>query len=70
VAVPDFQSLMRPLLAALEDGAPRPIQVIRGELAREFALTQDDIEELIPSGRVTTFQNRVGWATTTSTGRG
>lgn len=35
-----------------------------GELAREFALTQDDIEELIPSGHVTTFQNRVGWATT------
>jgi restriction system protein len=64
VAVPDFQSLMRPLLAALEDGTPRPIQVVRGELAREFALTSDDIEELIPSGRVTTFQNRVGWATT------
>lgn len=55
---------MRPLLAALKDGSPRPIQVVRGELAREFVLTQDDIEELLPSGRVTTFQNRVGWATT------
>jgi restriction system protein len=55
---------MRPLLVALEDGTPRPIQAVRGELAREFALTQDDIEELIPSGRVTTFQSRVGWATT------
>jgi restriction system protein len=38
--------------------------MVRGELARGFALTQDDIEELIPSGRVTTFQNRVGWAAT------
>ncbi len=53
-----------PAPAALEGGTPRPIQVVRDELAREFALTQDDIEELIPSGRVTTFQNRVGWATT------
>ena len=55
---------MRPLLAVLEDGTPRPIQAVRSELAREFALTSDDIEELIPSGRVTTFQNRVGWAAT------
>jgi restriction system protein len=64
VAVPDFQSLMRPLLVSLEDGGDRTIKAIRADLAERFSLTQADIEELIPSGRVTTFQNRVGWAAT------
>jgi hypothetical protein len=31
---------------------------------RESACAGADLDELIPSGRVTTFQNRVGWATT------
>ncbi|MDQ3728514.1 MAG: restriction endonuclease [Actinomycetota bacterium] len=64
MAVPDFQSLMRPLLVALADGGDHAIAAIRGDLAEQFALNQDDIDEMIPSGRVTTFQNRVGWAAT------
>jgi restriction system protein len=62
--VPDFQSLMRPLLVALEDGGEHPVEAIRASLVDQFALTPADVEELIPSGRVTKFQNRVGWATT------
>jgi restriction system protein len=64
VAVPDFQTLMRPLLVLLEDGQDHAIADIRSELARRFALAQSDLDERIPSGRVTTFQNRVGWAAT------
>jgi restriction system protein len=55
---------MRPLLVTLEDGHERSIRAIRTDLAARFSLSQPDIDELIPSGRVTTFQNRVGWATT------
>ena len=64
MAVPDFQTLMRPLLVALEGGADRSMTSIRADLAEGFALSQADLDELIPSGRVTTFQNRVGWAAT------
>jgi len=64
VAVPDFQTLMRPLLASLEAGDDRTITSIRDEIAERFSLSQTDLDELIPSGRVTTFQNRVGWAAT------
>jgi restriction system protein len=64
MAVPDFQSLMQPLLSILDDGKEHTITSIREDLAAHFALSQGDIEERIPSGRVTTFQNRVGWATT------
>ncbi len=55
---------MRPLLVALEDGHDHSIKAIRANLAARFSLSQVDIQELPPSGRVTTFQNRVGWATT------
>ncbi len=62
--MPDFQSLMRPLLASLQDGDERSIKAVRAALADKFELSEQDLEEKIPSGRAKTFQNRVGWATT------
>ena len=64
MAVPDFQSLMRPLLEVLSDEGDHSIKAIRDDLATLLSLDQSDREELIPSGRVTLFQNRVGWAAT------
>src|SRR4029077_644976 len=64
MSVPDFQTLMRPLLAAHEDGAEHKIALTRELLADQFALSEEDRTERIPSGRVTTLQNRVGWAAT------
>jgi restriction system protein len=64
VAVPDFQSIFRPLLVLLEDGEDHPIATMRQGLAQHFALSKSDLAERIPSGRVTMFQNRVGWAAT------
>jgi restriction system protein len=55
---------MRPLLAAHEDGVEHEIAATRALLADEFALSDVDRSERIPSGRVTTLQNRVGWAAT------
>jgi restriction system protein len=55
---------MRPLLEVLNDDRDHHVKAIRADLAGHFSLGQADIEEMIPSGRVTTFQNRVGWATT------
>ncbi len=64
VAVPDFQTLMRPMLVSPEGGEDRTITSIRADLAERFSLDQAELDEMIPSGRVTTFQNRVGWAAT------
>lgn len=52
---------MRPLLALTEDGELHPIADVRDSLAEQFDLSEDDLTERIPSGRVTTLQNRVGW---------
>jgi restriction system protein len=64
VAIPDFQTIMRPLLVLLADGQERSSTQIRSALAAEFSLTEEDLAEMIPSGRAKTFANRVAWAMT------
>ena len=60
--VPDFQTLMLPALRTLEKKSPRTTGEVRQTLAAEFSLTEHDLAELLPSGRQTTFANRVAWA--------
>jgi restriction system protein len=55
---------MRPLLVLHEDGDQHAVADSRESLAQQFELTPEEREERLPSGRVTTLQNRVGWATT------
>jgi restriction system protein len=62
--VPDYQTLMRPVLALMDDGGEWSASAIRDAIAHEFELTAEDLEERVPSGRDTTFRNRVGWALT------
>ncbi len=62
--IPDFQTVMRPLLELLTDGRDWPVRDIREALAERFAMTSEELAERLPSGRVTTFQSRVGWAAT------
>lgn len=62
--IPDFQTLMRPLLALHADGAEKTQAELRTELAEQFALTTAELEERIPSGLANTFANRVAWAST------
>lgn len=62
--IPDFQTLMRPLLALHEDGVEKTQAELRDALAREFELTPAELGERIPSGLANTFANRVAWAST------
>ena len=62
--VPDFQTLMRPLLEEYAVGGERPIADVRAALAAKFALTPEELAERLPSGAAKTFHNRVGWAAT------
>jgi len=64
MAIPDFQTLMLPLLRRTADGTEHRLADLRRELALEFRLSEEDVAELLPSGRQTTFDNRVGWART------
>lgn len=62
MAIPDFQSLMLPLLKLLGDGGERRAGDAISALAAQFKLTAEEVEELLPSGRQARFANRVHWA--------
>ncbi len=64
MAIPDFQTLMRPLLEAYSSGSERLISDVRRDLAAQFHLTDEELAERLPSGLARTFDNRVGWAAT------
>src|SRR2546423_15675089 len=64
MAVPDYQSMMLPLLQALADGREQAIADVRDALAARLGLTDTDRNELLPSGKQAVFDNRVGWAKT------
>jgi restriction system protein len=59
--VPDYQTLMRPVLECASSGEVRISDVV-GQLADKFGLTPDERAALLPSGKQTTFANRVHWA--------
>ena len=62
MAIPDFQSVMLPLLSFAADQQEHSLQDTVEELATIFALTSSEREELLPSGKQARFDNRVAWA--------
>jgi restriction system protein len=64
MAIPDYQSIMLPLLLLAKDGVDHRVSDATNALAEEFDLTPADRLFLLPSGRQAAFSNRVGWART------
>lgn len=64
MAIPDFQSVMLPLLEVLNDGKEWRMRDVTEGLATRFQLTPQERQEMLPSGQQTLFSNRVAWAKT------
>ncbi len=64
MAIPDYQTIMRPLLETCSDGKEHRIRDLIEALAADFKLNAEGRAQLLPSGSSTTFGNRVGWART------
>ena len=64
MSIPDFQSIMLPLLKILADGKVYKYREIFEALVREFQVTEAEKKEMLPSGQQEIFANRVGWAKT------
>lgn len=64
MAVPEFQTFMRPTLVALADGQPLSVPDLRSAVAAALGVSEEDQAELLSSGKQTRFSNRVGWALT------
>jgi len=63
MAIPDYQTLMLPVLREFSSGEARIGDVVE-RLAGSMALPDDELSELLPSGKQTVFSNRVHWAKT------
>jgi restriction system protein len=64
VAIPDYETLMLPVLKEAASSGELAIRDCTSRLADEFNLTDAERQELLPSGKQTTFANRVHWART------
>lgn len=62
MAIPDFQTLMLPLLRFCADGKEYHRHDAAPFLANLFALTERELAELLPSGKQAKFVNRLAWA--------
>lgn len=64
MAIPDFQSCMRPLLIAVEDQQVHQFKDAIQFVCRYLELTEEDVRQVLPSGRQTYIKNRLAWART------
>ncbi len=62
MTVPDYQTLMLPVLQVARDGNEHTISDVVQILADSFQLSTEDRNELLPSGQQFRFDNRVHWA--------
>lgn len=62
MAIPDYQTIMLPLLKLTTDENEHKFRDIVETLAHEFKLAQEERKALLPSGTAFLFDNRVGWA--------
>jgi len=64
MAIPDYQTVMLPLLRFLKDAKEHSIGEVVDALADEFNLSAEERQQLLGSGQQTVIRNRAGWART------
>lgn len=62
--IPDYQSIMLPLLEHVSDGKEHKMRDVTDKLATKFGVTEEEQKELLPSGAAPVFYNRTAWAKT------
>ncbi|MFC1693790.1 restriction endonuclease [Candidatus Latescibacterota bacterium] len=62
--IPTYEEIMLPLLKHLADEQEHGLSETHEALAAQFGLTDEELRELLPSGRQPVFRNRLGWART------
>lgn len=64
MAIPKYDELMKPMLTLIHDGQVYKIRDLYTPMAELYHLTDEELEQLLASGKQTVFKNRVGWAST------
>jgi len=63
MSIPDYQTLMLPVLELTQDGREHRVLDVAEPIAKRLSLTSTDLAEMTPSGQLV-FNNRVHWAKT------
>lgn len=61
MAIPDYQTLMLPVLHVAAEGETR-VQKAADKIANQFDLSEEEREQLLPSGKQRLLHNRIHWA--------
>lgn len=61
--IPTYQELMKPVLERAKEGEVKFRDAV-DEISNELKLTEEELSELLPSGKQTVIANRIGWAKT------
>ena len=64
MAIPDYETLMLPILKYLADKKEKKTREITNHIIDIYKITPEEAKQLIPSGRAKLIDNRVGWACT------
>jgi restriction system protein len=65
MSIPDYQSIMKPLLQYLkENPKEHRMQDVVEVMSNHFSLSEEEKQELLPSGLQAVIDNRIGWART------
>ncbi len=62
MGIPDFQSFFKPLLDLASDQNEHSLNEAREVISKKMNLSEEDLQDLLPSGKDKTFNNRVAWA--------
>jgi len=64
MAIPDYQSIMLPLLKFAEDKKEHSVSEAIDYISKLFNLSDEEKRKLLPSGQQPIINNRTGWART------
>lgn len=64
MSVPKFYEFFGSFLRAVADGNTHTAKEVQAFVANDMMLKESDLEQMLPSGRQSTFGNRVNWART------
>ena len=59
--IPDFQTIMLPMLQLLADGKQWTLNEVMRALTQYFNLAEEHLKIQVPSKQMGLFRNRVGW---------
>ena len=62
MAIPPFQQFMLPIMQMVADGQIHAFAETKVVVAKALGVSSNDLQELLPSGRQTRFENRIYWA--------